>query len=85
MTAIRAFTTVPEIAVSYGVSQHSVLGWIAHGELAAISVARRAGGRPSWRISREAVERFEAARAATPKLSTTKTRRTKSPDVIEFF
>jgi excisionase family DNA binding protein len=85
MTAIRAFTTVPEIAASFGVSQHSVLGWIARGELAAINVARRTGRRPSWRISREALERFEAVRAATPRPAVPRTRRTKSPVLIEFF
>ncbi len=85
MTVARTYTTVPEVANSYVVSQHSVLAWIARGELAAVNVARKPGGRPSWRISREAVEQFERARAAKPRSPVTRTRRRKSPEVIEFF
>ncbi|RIK74725.1 MAG: hypothetical protein DCC68_22510 [Planctomycetota bacterium] len=81
----RAKLKVPEYADECGVSQHTVLDWIRTGELAAFNVARKPGGRPSWRISREAIEQFEAARAATPRLPATRTRRRKSPDVIEFF
>lgn len=81
----RAKSTVPQLADEYGVTQHTVLGWIRSGELAAVNVARKSGGRPQWRISREAIERFEAGRTATPKPAATKTRRQKSPEVIEFF
>jgi predicted site-specific integrase-resolvase len=81
----RSKLKVPQYAEESGVTQNTVLAWIRSGELQAINVARKPGGRPSWRISREAIERFEAARAATPTPVTTRTRRRKSPEVIEFY
>lgn len=84
-TANRTYSKVPHLADDYAVSQHTVLNWIARGELEAVNVARKPGGRPSWRISREALARFEAARAATPRQAPTRTRRQKPADVIEFF
>lgn len=81
----RAKTTVPAYAEECGVTQATVLLWIRNGELQAVNVARKPGGRPSWRISREAIERFEAGRTATPRPVATKTRRRKSPEVIEFY
>jgi transposase len=77
--------TVPEYAKECGVTQHTVLGWINRGELQAVNMARKLGGRPSWRISREAIDRFEAARSVTPRPATTPARRRKSPDVIQFY
>ncbi len=41
-----------------------VLAWIRTGELHAVNVAARAGGRPRWRISVEALERFDEARSS---------------------
>ncbi len=81
----RKKATVPQYAEECSVTQHSVLGWISSGELAAINVARKPGGRPSWRISREAIEAFERARSATPRPTPSRTRRPKPPGVIEFF
>jgi transposase len=85
MTAVRSYTTVPQFAEELGVSQHSILLWISRGELAAVDVSRKRGGRPSWRISREAIERFEAARSAQPRPTPTRTRRRRDPAVTEFY
>jgi hypothetical protein len=85
IASARAKVTVPEYADECGVSQHTVLGWIDRGELVATNMARKLGGRPSWRISREAIERFEAARSAQPRQTVTRTRRRKPQGVVEFY
>lgn len=59
--------TPRDIAESRAVSVDTVLGWIRAGELRAVNVARRAGGKkPRWRIAPADLERFEAARSNTP-------------------
>jgi excisionase family DNA binding protein len=75
--------TVAEYAERKAVSQHTVLGWIQSGELRAINVARRQGSRPHWRISTEAVERFELSRTASSPLPRTH-RRKQSEKIIQF-
>ncbi|VTR98837.1 dna-binding protein : : HTH_17 [Gemmata massiliana] len=77
--------TVSELAKKYGVSEATVLSWIATGELRATNVSRSARSkRPRWRISQAALEAFEAARTPTPVQPTA--RRSKRPDgVIEFY
>jgi excisionase family DNA binding protein len=71
--------------VRYGVSVHTVLSWIATGELRAVNVGRRPGAKkPRWRIPEEALAAFEAASTPTPPAP--RTRRKKRPaDVIEFY
>ncbi len=77
--------TPPEYAKQRRINPDKVLHWIASGELRAINVATKLGGRPRWRISAEAIEAFELRRSAVaPAKATRRTRRT-SPDVIEFF
>jgi hypothetical protein len=58
-----------------GVSIHTVLGWIRDGELAALNLARRQGGRPRWKITPAALAAFEAGRTATPRPPVTRRRR----------
>jgi transposase len=77
-------TTPPKVAKRYGVSEDKVLGWINRGELRAINVAARLGGRPRWRIPEDAIVEFEAARSAQPSVRTTRRRR-KQEHVIQFF
>ena len=68
----------------YGVSAHTVLAWIASGELRAVNVARSAnGGKPRWRITEEALSAFEASR--TPGPPAVRTRRRKKIDVESFY
>lgn len=74
-----------EIAERYAVAVDKVLGWIARGELRAVNVATRAFGRPRWRISPEALEQFERARAnQVPTRAPRKTRKCDA-EVIQFY
>jgi excisionase family DNA binding protein len=77
--------SVRDLCERYGVSEHTVLGWIASGELRAVNVGRRpAGKKPRWRISQQALQAFELARTSTP--PPPRARRRKRPgDVIEFY
>lgn len=58
--------TVKELTEYLKVNEHTVLAWIHSGELTAIDVSPTRGGRPKWRITREAVESFEVARMPAP-------------------
>ena len=80
--------TVRDVAERLGVSTHTVLGWIARGELRAVNVATSPKcQRPTWRIAHEAVREFEDARSCSP---TTPRRRAssstrKEAGVVEFY
>lgn len=66
-TAITAaWLTPPQVAEQLAVDAAKVLTWIQGGELAAVNVATRVGGRPRWRISQVALEAFLVARQSTP-------------------
>lgn len=56
--------TPPAVARAYGVNVGKVLAWIRSGELRAVNLASRPGGRPRWRISADAIAQFEARRLA---------------------
>jgi hypothetical protein len=71
--------TVHDLHLKYGVSEHTVLGWINRGLLRAINVAGADSGNPRWRISEDALADFERVRSSTPQPSTTPRRR-KSAD-----
>lgn len=75
---------VKEIAERYGVTQHTVIAWIQSGDLKAVDVSRRRGGKPHWRISPEALEAFEFSRMPVPPPPKTR-RRKRDPNVIEFY
>jgi excisionase family DNA binding protein len=76
--------TVNAVAERYAVTEHTVLAWIGRGELRAVNVGRRPGGkRPRWRVTPEALAAFEAARTPAPALP--RPRRRKPADVIEFY
>ena len=77
--------SVRDLRERYAVSEHTVLGWIARGELRAVNVGRRPGAKkPRWRITQEALEAFELARTPTPLQP--RVRRKKWPaDVVEFY
>jgi excisionase family DNA binding protein len=53
---------IKDLCERYGVGEHTVLAWIHRGELRAIDVSRKRGGRPKWRITAEALEAFELSR-----------------------
>lgn len=77
--------TVRDLCGRYGVTEHTVLGWIRAGELRAINVGRRAGAaKPRWRVTAAALAAFEQRRTSTLPPPRTRRRRT-SDDVIEFY
>lgn len=76
--------TVRDVTERFGVGGHTVLGWIARGELRAVDVSRHRGGRPRWRITAEALAAFELARTPSPLQPRTRRKRTPA-DVIEFY
>ncbi len=77
--------SVAQIAEHYGVTVHTVLGWIRSGELRAVNVGRRPDGKkPRWRIPLAALEAFEAARTPTAPAPRAR-RRKRPPEVIEFY
>ena len=80
--------TVKSLAEYLGVSEPAIHRMIADGTIRATNVARRLGGRPSWRISPAALAAFEQARSSTPTPAPmpSRTRRTKRPtDVVAFY
>lgn len=78
------YLTPPALARQYGVNSDKVLAWIESGELSAVNVASRVGGRPRWRISAEAIAEFEARRAAKPPVKRRKRKRqTAVLDIIQ--
>jgi excisionase family DNA binding protein len=82
------FLTPPEVARLLRVSADKVLGWIRRGELKAVNVSNR--DQPRYRVRREHLEEFLAAREVQPPAPRTP-RKQRRPagrlgnDVIEFF
>lgn len=56
--------TPREVARARRVRPAHVLAWIRTGELQAVNVAARAGGRPRWRINADALAQFDRARSS---------------------
>jgi transposase len=78
--------SVKDICERYGVSEHTVLGWLNSGELRGFSVARGPGAKkPRWRITQAALEAFEQLRTPTPRLPKAPRRRKRPADVVEFY
>ena len=80
--------TVPQIAERFAVDPDCVRAWIKSGALVAIDVSRVKGKLPRWRVTPQALEQFEQARASNPgrlaKLPT-RARRQRPADFIEYF
>jgi hypothetical protein len=76
----------PEIARLYGVSPDKVITWIRSGELRAINIATRVGGRPRFLVDAADLAAFEIRRQSHSKMTTTqRPRRQRPADIIEFF
>jgi transposase len=75
---------IREIRERYAVGEHTVLDWIRQGVMRAIDVSRKAGGRPKWRVTQEAMDEFEQSRTPTP-LPPKAKRRKRPAGVIEFY
>jgi hypothetical protein len=73
------------VAERIDVRIHSVLYWIASGQLRAVNVAKKPGGRPSWRIAKDDLALFLMAR--TPQTHAPSGRRKKQPagDYVKYF
>jgi hypothetical protein len=85
--ANRTALTVADVAAELGVDVRLVLAWIGRGELAAVNVSRSPlSKRPTWRVLREKVNEFLAARQHTPTPTRSPRRRLRpDPHVIEFI
>jgi excisionase family DNA binding protein len=81
--------TAKEVAKQLGLGRDAakVLFWIHSGELSAINVARKATGRPRYRISIADLLAFEERRRVQPQVKVgRRQRRPRSTDeIIEFF
>ena len=75
----------PQVAQRFGVAPEKILAWIHSGELRAIDVATRRGGRPRYRVDPADLALF--VRKRTVGTPTPATRRIRKPptNVIEFF
>lgn len=73
----------PEYARILGIKVERIHGWIRSGALVAINVSDSCR-RPLWRITPEAIERFEQSRSSRPPVKPPQ-RRKKDPSIIEFY
>lgn len=78
--------TIRDICNRFGVHEQTVLAWVHSGELKAVNVGRAPGKKkPRWRITQEALDAFEASRAATPQPQPTRRRRKQQDDVVRTY
>ena len=77
--------TIKDICDHFGVNEHTCLAWIHSGELKAVNVGVAPGKKkPRWRITQEALDAFEALRAASPPAPATRRQRKRS-DEVRFY
>lgn len=81
------FYVPKQVAERFAVDVEVVLGWIRANELSAVNCSSiRNGKKPRWRISEEAIRKFEESRANRPPERITKPRRETRPDnYVEFI
>lgn len=60
------FSTPPEFAKRYRVDVGQVHTWIRSGELVAVNLAAKIGGRPRWKIAESAIQEFILRRQSRP-------------------
>ncbi len=72
-----------QVAANYGVAHDKVLRWIKAGELKAIDVSTKVGGRPQFKIAPSDLKAFEQARAVVPPAKPTRQRK-RNPSVKQF-
>jgi excisionase family DNA binding protein len=73
-----------DVAEHLGVDVGKVLAWIRRGELRALNVAARQGGKARYRITPEDLEVFEMKRTISPMPRATR-RRAKSGWKFQYF
>jgi excisionase family DNA binding protein len=77
---------IKDLCERFAVGEHTILQWIHRGELRAINVARRPGGRPKWRVTAEALEAFEALRTPVPTVPrASRRRRGRAAEVLDII
>jgi hypothetical protein len=79
--------TVADVAKRYGVDVRTVLAWGRSGDLILLNVGRsKAKKRATWRVTSEALARFELIRTHQQAAPRTRRRRTKNDEsVINFY
>jgi excisionase family DNA binding protein len=79
--------SVKDLCDRYGITEHTVLGWIRSGELRAVNVGRAPGKiKPRWRITQDALDDFERLRSNAQAVAVAPRRRKRhEPEVIEFY
>lgn len=75
-----------EVAAAMGVTHDVVVRWIKSGQLAALDVSSKPGGRrPHYRIPASALEAFRKSRSVAPAPKVIRQRPQKRSEVIEFY
>ena len=77
--------TPPQVAKRFGIAPEKVLAWINAGELRAINVALRIGGRPRYRVDPADLAVFMANRTVGKPSPSPRQNRKSLTNVIEFF
>src|SRR5262249_47458991 len=78
--------TPPELARRYGIAAEKVIGWIRAGELRALNVAAKLGGRPRYLIDEADIALFEQRRAVIPTTPPARGRsRKQTAEVTPYF
>jgi excisionase family DNA binding protein len=80
-----SFYTPAQVAELLAVDQGKILAWLHSGELHGINIAKRAGGRPRWRISSEQLQAFLQSRSTSPPPKPAKRRRQQSGQVTAYY
>ena len=82
---VSKWMTPPEVAQELRVRESKIPEWIRTGELIAVDVSERPGGRPRWRIRREDLDDFLRRRQSQPPTPKPIRRRRRDLNAIKFF
>lgn len=74
----------PEVGRRYGVDPAKVIGWINNGELRAVNIAAKRGGRPRWIIDAADLAAFEESRVAKPPVKSSRQPRSSGRTKVFF-
>lgn len=77
--------TPPEIAERLRVHADKVRHWIERGELEAVNLATSRCGRPRYRVSAEALERFLERRQVLPRSQATRQKTQLPPGFVRYY
>ncbi len=91
MTSIANYLSPPQYAKRLSVDPAKVIIWIKRGELRAVNVATNQSGRPTYKISLDAIVEFEERRSGAarqpvkPPSSPRRRRKNPDPNFVEYF